>query len=224
MGWHETALSQHPYCAVVTYRWILPNQTITALSRVRAKEIHGLETVSKIADRTEEWTSTYASDIYNVISQFDEEKHVRKLWVRLVRDGVKVVKSAAWQRQIKTRYIENAECALIITEGVLEDISKFKKAVGNERKELLALDGTTADDLDGMKRMVRARHSQLRWMLEDAVWNLHEYCEYLKEAISWSDGLAARDNDEAEGEEPGNSNKVVIHLLPPVRRSSRQSM
>ena len=88
----------------------------------------------------------------------------------------------------------------------------------------MALDGTTADDFDGMKRMVWARHSQLRWMLEDVVWNLHEYCEYLKEAILWSDGLAARDNDEAEGEEPGNSNKVVIHLLPPVRRSSRQSM
>ena len=224
MSWRETALSQHPYRAVVTHRWILPNQMITALSRVRAKEIYGLETVSKIADRTEEWTSTYASDIYNVISQFDEEKHVQKLWVRLVCDGVKVVKSAAWQRQIRTRYIENAECALIIAEGVLEDISKFKKAVGNERKELLALDGTTADDLDGMKRMVRARCSQLRWMLEDAVWNLHEYCKYLKEAISWSDGLAARDDDEAEGEEPGNSNKVVIHLLPPVRRSSRQSM
>ena len=149
---------------------------------------------------------------------------MQKLWVCHACDVVKIVKSVAWQRQIKTRYVDNAEYALIIAENVLEDISKFKKAVWKERKELPAVDGTTTDDLDRMKRTAHTCRSQLRWMLEDAVWNLHEYCEYLKEAISWSDGLAARDDDEAEGEEPGNSNKVVIHLLPPVRRSSRQSM
>ena len=69
------------------------------------------------------------------------------------------------------------------------------------------------------------------WMLEDAVWNLQEYCEYLRETIVWSGGLAERNDDssddhEVQGElkEGRNSNKVVIHLPPPVWRSSCQLM
>lgn len=229
MDWRETVLGQHPFHAVVTRRWILPNETITALSKVCARDFRGPETVSEIADRTEEWMLAYALDIYHVISRFDEEKRVRKLCAHLSRGVVKKVRSAAWQKQIRNQYVEKAECALIIAEHALGDISKFKKATGKERKKLLALDGTTADDVDRLERTADARHSRLCRMLADAVWNLEEHCEYLREAVVWSDGLVERgdsgdDDGKEEEEEVQNSSKVTVYLPPPVRRSSRQSI
>ena len=226
VGWRETVFSLHAHHAVVTHRWILPNETITALSRVRMEELRGPETVSEIADRTEEWRVAYASDIYKVIAQFDEDKHLWKLWVDLARSVVKKVRSAAWKKRTRTRYIENAELALIIAEDVLEDITRFRKVV-REGKRLLALDGATADDMDRMKNEVDARHSELRWMLEDAVWNLEEHCESLREAIVWRDGLVERDNDDGndgEGDERAGNPSNTVYLPPPARRSSRQSI
>lgn len=169
VGWRETVLDQHPHRAVVTRRWILPNETITALSKVRASELHGPEVVIRITDRTEEWTAAYALDVYNVISRFDEEKGVRKLCTQVARSLVKKVRSAAWQRQTRKRYVENAERALIVAEDVLENITKLKKAAGKEKKRLLALDGTTADDMDRMKITIGARRSELRQDLANAV-------------------------------------------------------
>jgi len=240
--WREKALDQHPHRAVVTRRWILPNDTITALSKVLTSDVYGPERVSEIADRDEEWASTYASDIYEVISRFDEEKRVRKLCARLSCGVVKKVRSAAWQKRVCNRYEENAELALIIAEDVLDDIAKFKRATRKERR--LLVQSTTTDGVDEMKQRADVRRSELRWMLDDAVQNLQEHCEFLREVVTWSEGLVRRDDgDEGEemeeqeegedeedrdkddtDEESGNSSKASTRLPPPVRRSSRQSI
>lgn len=223
--WREKALDQHPHQAVITRGWILPNDTITALSKVCASDIRGPQTVLEVADRAEEWVSIYASDIHNIITRFDEENHVRKLCTQLSCGVVKKVRSATWQKRIRKRYEKNAEFALITAEGVVGDMAKFEKAVRKE-KRLLVQRRTTADDMDEMKRRVDARRAELRWMLEDTIRNLQEHCESLREFVAWSDGLVEADGDEGEEgeEEHGNLRKTTLYLPPPVRRSSRQSI
>ena len=127
--------------------------------------------------------------------------------------------------------LENAERALIVAEDVLENITQLKKAAGKEKKRLLALDGTTADDMDRMKITIGARRSELRQDLANAVWKLEEHCEHLREAIAWSDSLVERGDDDGDdgngggGDGDGDSSgKVTVYLPPPVRRSSRQSI
>jgi hypothetical protein len=213
--WREKALDQHPHQAVVTRRWILPNDTITALSRVRTSSICGPETVSEIADRTDEWVSMYAPDIHNVIAQFDEEWRVRKLCARLSHQVGRKVRSVAWRKRILNRYEENAELALTAAEGARDDMAKFKRAVRKE-KRLLVLGGMTGKDIGEMKRRTNARCSELRRNLENAIWDLQERCESLREAIVWSNVLNEGDNVETES---GNVRKVTVYVPPPVQTS-----
>jgi len=238
------ALDQHPHRAVVTRRWILPNDTITSLSKVRAGDICGPEMVSKIADRTEEWESTYALDLYRIIARFDEERRVRKLCAHLSRVTAKKVKSATWQKRFRRRYEDNAEAALVVAEEVLGDITKFERAAKKERGSL-ARRGTAVDSIGMAKGRASARRSKLRWVLEDAVQDLRKHCEFLKEFVVWSDGLAGGDSVDEGGEvrdyedeedeedaedtedmeeEAGNSSKAAAYPPPPARRSSRQSI
>lgn len=175
-------MERHPHQAVITHRWILPNDTITALSKVRASEIHGPEAVSAIADRTEEWTSAYASDIHGVIARFDEEVHLRMLWARHGCSVAKKVKSVAWQKRIRKRYEKNAELALIAAEDIVRDITKLGKAAKRKKSPT-------------SKARVDARRSVLHRMLEDALQNLQKHCELLREVVVWSDGLTEGDED-----------------------------
>lgn len=238
MEWREKALDQHPHRAVVTRRWILPNDMITTLSKAHASDIHGPEMVSEIVDHTEEWESTYASDIYRIIAQFDEERRVRKLCACLSRGVAKKVRSIAWQKKVRKRFEGNAEAALIIAEGVLDDIAKSKRVTKKGRK-LLVQRRTTSNNMDEVKRRAKACRSKLRWVLEGAVRNLQEQSDFLREFVAWSDDLVGGDgNDEGDEmkdceeeeeeedgeEEAGNSRKAAVYLPPPVRRSSRQSI
>ena len=229
--WREKALDQHPHQAMVTRRWILPNNTITALSKVCAANVHGPKTISEVANCSEEWSSAYASGIYEVIARFD----ARKLCACLGRGVAKKVRSLAWQKQVRGRYEENVELAFAIAEEVLGDVAEFEMATKREKRELLARHRTTADNMDERKRRVDVRRSELRWMLEDAVQNLREQCEHLQSVIVWSNGLIGGDDDderedlEEDGdrdgeEESGSSSQNAVFLLPPVRRSSRQSI
>jgi len=217
VDWRESAWKQHPHRAVATRRWTLPNETVIALSKVRAVEIRGPETVSEIAERTEEWTTAYALDIHNVISRFDDEIRVRKICADLGRGIVKKVRGVAWQKRVKKRYTERAECALFAATTALEEISEFKKEVRKEKRRLLGLDATMADDMDLLKKIHNIRRSQLRRTLEDAVWNVEVHSTFLREAVTWSEGLFERDDD-GEGEEAaGNTNDVTARLPPQVQ-------
>ena len=217
MEWREKALDQHPHQAVATHGWILPNDTITALSKIHASDIlRGPEIVSLVADHMEEWVSTYALDIHSIIARFDEEKRARKLCKSLSCRMMKKVRSMAWQDHIRTRYEQEAELALIIAESAVGDIARFEEATKWERK-LSVLDGIMADEIDEMKRMADVRRSELHWLLGNAVRNLEKRCESFKEAVVWSSSLA-------EEEDAKDSAKVTVYLPPPVRRSSRQSM
>ena len=221
VDWRETAWSRHPHRAVVTRRWILTNETATALSKVPAMDFRGPETVSEIADRTEEWTSVYAPDIYNVISRFDNEMRVRKIYVKLSRGIVKKVRSETWQKRVNNWYAGRAECALIHARAVLEEISEFKKTVREEKKRLLRLDATTADDMDWMKKIANVHRSHLCRTLAGAVWNVEVHSNFLQEAVTWSKGLFERDDDgsgDGEGQdEAGNTGEVTTHIPPPVQ-------
>ena len=227
--WRESALNQHPYQAVVTRRWILPDDTITILSKLRDVDLHGPETISSVVGGTEEWTLAYAADIHGVITRLDGEKHGRKLSARLSSSAAKKVRSAAWQNRIRKRYEKNAELALIAAENALEDIGKFKKVTKKEKGKLPAQRRTTTGNKEETKRMVDVHRSKLYQTLENAVQDLQRHCEWLKEVVVWSSGLAGAENnantdEEGDEDEPGSLGKNPAFLPPPVRRTSRQSI
>ena len=199
VDWRETAWGQHPHRAVVTRRWILPNQTITTLSKVCAKELLGPRTVSEIADRTEEWEITYALGIYNVISLFDEQMRLRKLRTDLGYGVAKKARGVAWQKQTKKRFVQRAEQALTIAGDTLENISRFEEVAAAEERRLLARHRTTANDMAQLRRNTNARRSRLRRRLEDAVRNVEVHSEFLREAVAWSDGLVETGDDDDNG-------------------------
>ena len=230
MEWRERALNRHPYQTVVTRRWILPNNAITTLSKLRDVDVRGPETIAEVVDGSEEWTLFYAAEIYNIITQFDEKRYVRKLCARLSSGVAKKVRSVAWQRRIRKRYEKNAELALITAENARDDITKFEKAARKEKRKLLARHKTTAGEMAELKRGADVHRSKLCRTLEGAVQDLNRHCELLREVVVWSGNLAEVDNNEdmSEGrDEEGGSGTVgrtTIYLPPPARRSSRQSM
>jgi hypothetical protein len=222
--WRERALNQHPHQAVITRRWILPDNAITMLSKLRDTDVHGPETISEVVNGTEEWTLAYAADIYKVITKLDEGKRVRKLCARLSSGAVKKVRSAAWQNRIQKRYEKDAELALITADNASEEIAKLKKAWRKEKATLSTRHKTTAGNMEEIKRTTYIHWSKLCRALENAVRDLERHCELLREFVVWSNSLAEADNTDEEGEGPGHSSKTPVYLPPPVRRSSRQSI
>jgi hypothetical protein len=165
--WRERALNQHPHQAVITRRWILPDNAITMLSKLRDTDVHGPETISEVVNGTEEWTSAYAADIHKVITKLDEGKRVRKLCARLSSGAVKKVRSAAWQNRIRKRYEKDAELALITAEDASEEIAKLKKAWRKEKAKLSTRHKTTTGDMEEIKRTTYIHRSKLCQALEN---------------------------------------------------------
>ena len=248
VAWREQAMDRHPYRAVVTHGWILPNQTITALSKVGANKMDGPEQVSEIADRTEEWVLAYASDIYGDIARFDEGMTLRKLCTQLGRGAAKKARTVGWQNQVRESRQARAEATLIASECAVEEIAQYKEGAKAERRRLLRLRMATVDDVDRMKQRADDYCFELRQILKGLVWDLQERCETLKEVIAWGEVITGVGNDcedkaeeeevgkeaekeaeneveeeEEEEEEAENSTRAVIDLSPPVCRSSHQS-
>lgn len=227
MEWRERVFNNHPNRAVITRRWILPNDTITTLSKIPAGNVVEQKVVAEISEYSEERASAYASEIYNVIIQFDQ----KKLCSRLACGAAKKVRSVTWQKRVQKRYEKDAELALIAAEKAMSEVEKLKRAA---KRKPLRWGRMRADKINEMRRVTGVHLSELRWTLEDAVWTLQNRCEMLREVIVWGKGLADGHNNNNEGngdgeevdeeEDSGNSNKVYLYLPPPVRRPSRQSI